>query len=135
MSVAWTLDHHLTLWSGTKDEAGAANIVDHGNFAGSVDLADAAAPYDINQVRRRNEFVVPDFLEKHGARQQLIATLHHIRAGETHAAKINRTVAAFGGALDQIQFQRPCPQRRLGDPPPAQQRSTLATAPPARTAW
>ena len=66
------------LKSGAKDEAGAANIVDHGNFAGSVDLVTQPPHMNINQVRRRNEFVVPDFLQKHRARQQLIAALHHI---------------------------------------------------------
>src|SRR5438270_6524348 len=113
-----------TLWFGAKNEAGAADIVDHGNLARSIHLMAQAAHVYVNKVGRRNEFVIPDLLQKHGSRQQLIAPLHHIfKQAKLARQQIDRTVAALGGALDQVEFERPCPQCRLaGFRRPPQQR-------------
>jgi len=68
----------------------------------------------VDKVGRRDEFVIPDFLEQHGTRQQLIATLHHIfQQTELTRQQIDHAIAPFDGAPDQIEFERPCPQRRL----------------------
>ena len=66
------------LWSGAKNKAGTADIVYHGNFTRAVHLMAQAAHMHVDKVGRRDEFVVPNLLQKHGSRQQLIATLHHI---------------------------------------------------------
>src|SRR5689334_6279521 len=50
----------------TKDESGAANILDHRRLVRSVHLMTQAAHMHVDQVCRRDEFVVPDFLEQHG---------------------------------------------------------------------
>src|ERR1700733_3940855 len=66
------------LWSGAKNEAGAADIMDHGSFARPVHLVAEPAQMHVHQVHRRNELIVPDLLQKHGSRQQVVAALHHI---------------------------------------------------------
>ena len=68
----------------------------------------------VHQVRRRDELIIPDFLQQHGSRQQLIATLHHIlQQPKLPRQQIDRAVAAFGGTLNQVELQRPYTQRRL----------------------
>src|ERR1700722_4499693 len=57
------------LWAGAKNEAGAADIVDHGGFARAVHLVAQAAHMDVDQIGCRNEFIFPDLLKKHGSRQ------------------------------------------------------------------
>src|ERR1700755_436220 len=54
-----------SLWSGSENEAGPAHIVDHGRFARPVHLVAQLAHMHVNQIRRWNEFIVPDFLQKH----------------------------------------------------------------------
>src|ERR1700722_14535045 len=65
------------LWSGAKNEAGAADIMDHGSFARPVHLVAEPAHMHVHQVRRRNELIVPDLLQKHPSRPQLIVALNH----------------------------------------------------------
>src|ERR1700693_5718951 len=64
------------LWSGAKNEAGAADIMDHRRFARSVHLVAQPAHMHVHQVRRWDELIVPDLLQKHGSLHQLIAALH-----------------------------------------------------------
>ena len=59
-------------------EPGPTDTVDHRDIAGPVHLVPQAAHMHVDKVGRRNEFVIPDFLEQHGPRQHLIATLHHV---------------------------------------------------------
>src|SRR6202035_4495492 len=102
------------LWSGAKNEAGAADIMDHGSFARPVHLVAEPAHMDVHQVRRRNELIVPDLLQKHRSRQQLIAALHHIfEQAKLARQQIDHAVAAFGGTFDQVEFKRPGAQRGL----------------------
>ena len=88
--------------------------MDHGSFAGSVYLVAQSPHVYVNKVGRRNKLVIPDFLQKHGSRQQLIASLHHVfKQAKFSRQKIDHAIAALCGALDQIEFQRPYSQRRL----------------------
>src|SRR5882672_9102778 len=94
-----------TLRSRAKDETGAADIVNHGGLAGTVHLVAQAPHVYVDKVGRRNELVVPDLLQKHGSRQQLVAPLHHVfKQAKLSRQKIDHAIAALGGALDQIQL-------------------------------
>src|SRR5882757_8355175 len=66
------------IWASAKDEAGTANIVDHLNFAWPVHLVTQATHMYVDKVGRRHELVIPDLFQKHGSRQQLVASLHHV---------------------------------------------------------
>lgn len=62
----------------------------------------------------RNKLVIPDFLEQHCPCQQLIASPHHVfKETEFTRQEINLALAAPRRSLDEIEFQRPDPQRRL----------------------
>src|SRR5882757_3800298 len=65
-------------WYGAKNETGAADIVNHGGLVGPVHLVAQAAHMHVDKIGSRDEFIVPDFLEQHGPRQQLVAALHHV---------------------------------------------------------
>ena len=68
----------------------------------------------VDQIGRRNELVIPDLLQKHGSRQQLVASLHHVFEQAKFARQqIDDAIAAFGGPLDQVELKRPDPQGRL----------------------
>src|ERR1700759_351370 len=98
------------LSSGAEYETRAADIVNHGGFAGTVHLVAQASHVDVDEVGRRNELVIPHFLQKHGSRQQLIAPLHHVfKQAKFSRQEFDHPVASLGGALDQIEFQRSYP--------------------------
>src|ERR1700681_3164753 len=92
----------------TKNKSGAANIVDHWWFAWSIHLVSQPAHVDVDQVRRGNEFVIPDLLQQHGPRQQLITALHHVfEQAKLARQQVDRPLAAFRGAFDKIEFELP----------------------------
>src|ERR1700738_3578564 len=65
-------------WYRAKNETGATDVVNHGGLVGPVHLVAQAAHMHVDKICGRDEFVVPDFLEQHGPRQQLVAALHHV---------------------------------------------------------
>jgi hypothetical protein len=78
---------------GAKDEAGTANIVDQWRFVGPVNLVAKAPHMRVDQIGRGHEFVVPDLLEQHGPRQQLIRTAHVLQKAKL--ARQQRDPLAF----------------------------------------
>ncbi len=69
---------------------------------------------DIDQIAFGDEAVIPYFLEQHGARQHLAGAPHHeFQQLELARQQIHLARAAMGGALDQIDPQRPHRQRGL----------------------
>src|SRR5258705_13725988 len=95
----------------TEDETGAADIVDHGRLVRFVDLVPQPPHMHVDQVGVRHEFVVPDLLEQHCARQQLILTAHHIFEQTKYTwKKIDRTTVALGGTRQQIELKWTDPQ-------------------------
>ena len=68
----------------------------------------------VDKIGRRNEFVIPDFLEQHRPCQHLVAPLHHIfQQAKLARQEVDHAIAPSDGARDQIELERPCPQRRL----------------------
>jgi len=62
----------------TKNKSSAPDVVNHGSVTCCIHLVPEPAHVDVHQIGRRHELVVPDFLEQHRARQQLVASLHHV---------------------------------------------------------
>jgi len=68
---------------------------------------------NVDQIALRDELVVPNFLEEHGTRQQLVLAAHHVfEKTELAWKKIDRTLASLCGASQEIEFQRPDTQGR-----------------------
>ena len=66
----------------------------------------------VNKIGGGNEFVIPDLFEQHGPGQQLLPAAHHVFQEAKLARKqIDHAIAASRGALDQVKFERPRPQR------------------------
>src|ERR1700737_3275378 len=90
----------------TKNKSGAANVVNHLRLTWSIHLVSQPAHMNIDQVRCRNEFVIPDFLQQHCPRQQLVAPLHHVfEQTELARQQVYRPLAARRGAFDEIEFE------------------------------
>src|SRR5215470_15085480 len=98
----------------TEDETGAANVVNHGRLVRLVDLVPQPAHVHIDKVGLRHDFVVPDFLEQHRARQQLVFATHHVfEQAKLARKKLDHTIVPFGGAREEIKLERTDFQRRL----------------------
>src|SRR6201986_4492536 len=80
----------------TENETFAAHIMDHGRLFGPVDLAAQPAHMHVDQIALRYEFVVPDLLEEHGARKQLILAVNDVlEQGELAGQEIHVLSAAL----------------------------------------
>src|SRR6267142_6401468 len=98
----------------TDDKAFAAHVVNHGWFARPIHLAPQPAHVNVDQIALRDKLVVPNFLEEHGSREQLLLTAHHVFEKTEFARKeINRTGTSLCSASQQIEFQWPNTQRRI----------------------
>src|SRR5579859_2399374 len=99
---------------GTEDEAFATDAMDHRRLVGSVHLPPQAAHMDVDQVALRHELVVPDFLEQHGAGQQLTLAAHHVfEKPELAREEVDRPVVAFRGSRQEVELERTGSQRRV----------------------
>src|SRR5581483_3026460 len=98
----------------TEHESLATNTVDHRRLVGPVDLAAQAAHMDVDEIRLRNEFVIPHLLEQHRTREQLLLPAHHIfEQAEFPRQQLYVPLATAGGPQQQIERERPDAQYGL----------------------
>src|ERR1700730_11016972 len=99
---------------GTEDKSHAADAVDHRRFMLGIDLVAQPAHMHVDEVGLRDEFVFPHLFEQHGTRQRLVLAAHHIlEQAEFPRQQLNGAIAAPGGALDEIELERPDLKLRL----------------------
>src|SRR6516164_10472016 len=90
----------------TKDETLTAYTMDHRLLVCCVDLSPQPTHVHVNEIALRHEFIVPDLLEQHGASQQLILSTHHVfKQAKLARQQIDRAIATFGGARQQIELE------------------------------
>ena len=90
----------------TENKSRAADVVDHGGIIWSVPPCAQPAHMDVNEIGRRHELIVPDLFEQHGAREQLVASLHHVlEQAEFPRQQLDRAVAALGRPFDEVEFK------------------------------
>src|SRR6267143_62335 len=108
----------------TEHETGAAHAVDHRRLLRLIHLATQPAHMHIDEIRVRDETIVPYLLEEHGAGHHLaLAAYHVLEEPELAREQIDAAVAALRRTLDEIELERTHPQRRLAAlGRPAQQR-------------
>jgi hypothetical protein len=93
-----------------QNKTGASNILDHRKFIWSVYLAAQSTHLYVHQICGGNKFIIPDFSQKHGTRQQLVAMTHHVfEQAEFSWSQLDRTLATLGASLDKVEFQTPHP--------------------------
>src|SRR5690242_13052427 len=99
----------------TKNKAFTTYAVNHRLLVWRVDLSPQAAHVHVNEIAPRYKFVVPDFLEQHGAGQHLILSAHHVfEQAKLPWQQIDRAVAACRRARQQIELKWPDAQYRAG---------------------
>src|ERR1700745_3748123 len=87
----------------TEDKTFAANIEDHRLLLRIVDLTTQPAYVDIDEIALGHELVVPDFLEQHRPRQQLVLATHHVLEQTKFAwQQFDRAIAAPRRARQQV---------------------------------
>src|SRR6266852_8126342 len=91
----------------TEDETGAALAMDHGGFAGRVDLVTQPAHMDIDEIGVGDKTIIPDVFEQHGACHRLPLTAHHIfEKPALPRQQLHLAAASLCRAVDQVEFER-----------------------------
>src|SRR6516165_11849131 len=98
-----SVQRNVVLWvnSGrrTENETLTTYAVNHWGLVRGVDFSPQPAHVHVNEIALWHEFIVPDFLEKHGPGQQLILSAHHVlKQPKLARQQVDRADAAFGGA-------------------------------------
>src|SRR5258707_15484275 len=106
----------------TEHETGAAHAVDQRRLLRLIHLATQPAHMHIDEIRVRDETIVPYLLEEHGAGHHLALTAYHVlEEPELAREQVDAAGAAPRRTLGEIERQRAPPQRRLSAlRPPAQ---------------
>src|SRR5215469_1694919 len=90
-----------------EDESHTANIVNHRRLMRQVNLMSQSSHMNIDEIGLRDEFVIPDILEQHGACHHLVFAAHHIfEEAELSWQEFDHTIPPPGGSFDQIEFER-----------------------------
>src|ERR1700758_3060086 len=80
----------------TKNKAFTTYAVNHRLLVWRVDLSPQAAHVHVNEIDPRYKFVVPDFMDKHGAGQPLALSAPPVcEQANLPGQQIDRSVAAF----------------------------------------
>src|SRR5208282_6386607 len=88
-------------------EAGGADVDDQPQLAAGVDLAPEIADVDVDDVGLRQELVVPDVLEQHRPRDDLVGPAHEVfEQLELARQQIDAPLATPERALDEIHLER-----------------------------
>src|SRR5580692_1572746 len=94
-----------------EHESGAANTGDQRRYAGGIDFAAQISDMHVDDVGFRDEAVVPDPFEQHGARDDLAGAAQKIfEQLELTWQQLDRHAVALHGMLDQIHFEPAGPQ-------------------------
>jgi hypothetical protein len=97
----------------TEDESHATNIVNHRRLMRQVNLMSQSSHMNIDEIGLRDEFVIPDILQQHGACQHLVFAAHHIfEELELSWQELDDTIRSLGGSFDEIEFERTDLERR-----------------------
>src|SRR5258708_1774326 len=108
----------------TEHETGAAHAVDQRRLLRLIHFATQPAHMHIDEIRVRDETIVPCLLEEHSASHHLALTAYHVlEEPELAREQVDAAAAALRRTLDEIELERTHPQRRLAAlGRPAQQR-------------
>src|SRR5215475_10355165 len=83
----------------TEDESHAANIVNHRRLMRQVNLMSQSSHMNIDEIGLRDEFVIPDILQQHGACHHLVFAAHHIfEEPELSWQEFDHTIPSLGGS-------------------------------------
>src|SRR5258707_2153433 len=107
----------------TEHETGAAHAVDQRRLLRLIHLATQPAHMHIDEIRVRDETIVPYLLEEHRAGHHLALTAYHVlEEPELAREQVDAAASALRRTLDEIELERTHPQPRLSAPrPPAEQ--------------
>ena len=97
-----------------KNEADPPDVADQRSLIRRVDIATQPTHVNVNQVRVRNKFVVPDIFQEGGSCQQFAAPPHHVLEQlEFPGPQIDPTAATRRGSIDEVELQRSHAQHRI----------------------
>src|SRR5260370_34183701 len=104
----------------TEHETGAAHAVDHLRLLRLIHLATQPAHVHIDEIRVRDETIVPYLLEEHRAGHHLaLAAYHVLEEPKLAREQVDAAVSPLRRALGQIELERAHPPPRLSGPLPA----------------
>jgi len=90
------------------------DVADQGRLIRRVDITTQPAHVNVDQVRIRNKFVVPDIFQEGGSCQQFAAPPHHVLEQlEFPCPQIDPTVATRRDSIDEVEFKRSYSQHRF----------------------
>ena len=97
-----------------KNEAAPPDVADQRGLIRRVDIATQPTHVNVDQVRVRNKFVVPDIFQEGGSCQQFAAPPHHVLEQlEFSWPQVDPTAVTRRGSIDEVELQRPHAQHRF----------------------